>query len=254
MKKYRKFKRYNDFELLKTAIFLCAVLAIKKYGFKVPNYMKNLYFYLAISFMLLLLFNFLKFYIKRKKERQRKDYYLKSGIGEVDRMKGGEFELFLLTHFEKLGYKGHLTQATNDYGADLVLKKNNETVILQAKRYSNKVGIKAIQEIVAAKNYFNADKLMVVTNNYFTNPAKELANSNNVELWDRIKLLEIMDQYKLKENAKSILEKTISKMECPCCHSNLILKNGKFGSFYGCSNYPKCKFTRKCDNKNEFQN
>lgn len=30
---------------------------------------------------------------------------------------------------------------------------------------------------------------------------------------------------------------------CPRCGGQLVLRHGKFGYFYGCSNYPKCKFT-----------
>lgn len=33
---------------------------------------------------------------------------------------------------------------------------------------------------------------------------------------------------------------------CPECGSQLINKIGMFGLFIGCSNYPICKFTRKC--------
>lgn len=32
---------------------------------------------------------------------------------------------------------------------------------------------------------------------------------------------------------------------CPRCGGTLILRNGKFGRFYGCSNYPNCKFIIK---------
>ena len=32
---------------------------------------------------------------------------------------------------------------------------------------------------------------------------------------------------------------------CPRCKGELILKEGKYGNFYGCSNYPNCKFTKK---------
>lgn len=32
---------------------------------------------------------------------------------------------------------------------------------------------------------------------------------------------------------------------CPLCGGRLVLRNGRYGSFYGCSNYPKCKFTRQ---------
>lgn len=32
---------------------------------------------------------------------------------------------------------------------------------------------------------------------------------------------------------------------CPFCGSPLVLRKGKYGDFYGCSTYPKCKFTKK---------
>nr|MCR5246731.1 topoisomerase DNA-binding C4 zinc finger domain-containing protein [Paludibacteraceae bacterium] len=31
---------------------------------------------------------------------------------------------------------------------------------------------------------------------------------------------------------------------CPSCGGSLQLRSGKYGNFYGCSNYPKCKFTK----------
>ena len=30
---------------------------------------------------------------------------------------------------------------------------------------------------------------------------------------------------------------------CPQCGGKLILRQGKYGGFYGCCNYPNCKFT-----------
>ena len=32
---------------------------------------------------------------------------------------------------------------------------------------------------------------------------------------------------------------------CPYCKTELVLRKGKNGEFYGCKNYPKCRFTRK---------
>lgn len=34
---------------------------------------------------------------------------------------------------------------------------------------------------------------------------------------------------------------------CPRCGGQLKLRNGKYGSFYGCSNYPRCRFTYNVD-------
>ena len=38
-------------------------------------------------------------------------------------------------------------------------------------------------------------------------------------------------------------EKQISTGICPQCGGQLVERKGKYGSFYGCSNYPKCKYT-----------
>lgn len=38
------------------------------------------------------------------------------------------------------------------------------------------------------------------------------------------------------------------KSKCPKCHSDLVKRSGKYGSFMGCSNYPKCRYTKKLAN------
>jgi hypothetical protein len=51
-----------------------------------------------------------------------------------------------------------------------------------------------------------------------------------------------------KENViayKSELEALNQQKKCPYCKADLVLRNGKYGAFYGCSNYPKCKYTQK---------
>lgn len=39
-------------------------------------------------------------------------------------------------------------------------------------------------------------------------------------------------------------EKLISQGVCPNCGGKLVLRTGKYGNFYGCSNYPRCRYTR----------
>ncbi len=46
----------------------------------------------------------------------------------------------------------------------------------------------------------------------------------------------------VKENIRE-QEKALKEGKCPRCGGELRLRNGKFGAFYGCSNYPKCKYT-----------
>jgi len=38
-------------------------------------------------------------------------------------------------------------------------------------------------------------------------------------------------------------ETAVLNRKCPRCGGQLVCRNGKYGSFYGCSNYPYCKYT-----------
>lgn len=202
--------------------------------------------YIILFIVLPLIFSILNFIMEYYFELKKQEKYLNSGINIVDNLSGIEFEEYLLAHFIKLGYKGTLTPKTNDYGADLILKKGNDKIVVQAKRYSNKVGIEAVQQIIGAREYYKANKGMVVTNNYFTPNAINLAASSGIELWDRKNLLNIFYRSNGKDQLVELFgEKIIKKRVCKLCNSEMKLKNGKYGDFYGCCNFPKCRYTEK---------
>ncbi len=114
---------------------------------------------------------------------------LSASEATIYNMDGVEFENCCIEHFRKLGYQASPTATSGDYGADIVLKKGGIKTVVQCKRYKGKVGVAAVQEVIGAKGYYKADNAMVVTNSYFTPNAVELAKANNVELWDRNKLV-----------------------------------------------------------------
>lgn len=163
---------------------------------------------------------------KYKSWRNKRFYH--ASINIVDKMTGEEFEEFLELHFKKEGYKTNLTPKTGDYGADLVVKKGREKIVVQAKRWNQNVGVEAVQQAVASIKYYKAHRAMVITNSSFTENARNLAKANNVTLIDR----------------KDILKLTEKNQSCPLCNSRLQKKEGKYGFFYGCTNYPKCKYTK----------
>lgn len=49
---------------------------------------------------------------------------------------------------------------------------------------------------------------------------------------------------KVKEY-KNTLDEMKNQKICPYCKTPLVLRKGKYGEFYGCSNYPKCRYTLK---------
>ena len=58
----------------------------------------------------------------------------------------------------------------------------------------------------------------------------------------------------LKQKEKELSKKEIAEektdKKCPNCGANLVIKLGKFGKFYACPNFPKCRYTETLeDNK-----
>jgi restriction system protein len=106
----------------------------------------------------------------------------------IDGMPGAAFEETLGLLFEDLGYRVERTKAVGDFGADLVIEQNGGRTIVQAKRYSQPVGVKAVQEAYAAQPHYRADAAWVISNSTFTPAARKLAASTGVQLWDRGRL------------------------------------------------------------------
>lgn len=111
-------------------------------------------------------------------------------IHDIDMMNGTEFEQFVALLFKKMGYLAKTTKASADQGIDVIAEKMGKKIGIQTKCYSDKVGNSAVQQVVAGLSHYNCSKGIVITNNYFTDAAKVLAQSNNVILWDREKLNE----------------------------------------------------------------
>ncbi|MGG4467237.1 restriction endonuclease [Paenibacillus alvei] len=147
--------------------------------------------------ILLLIGMFYLFYrlLKRKRSFQKI-----LDLSEVDKMNGLQFEHFLVPLFEKIGYNAQVTKGSGDYGADLILHKRQKKFVVQAKRYNSTIGVSAVQEIVAAMGYYNAHGSMVITNNYFTPAAENLAKANKVRLIDRDELVYMINKERKVRN------------------------------------------------------
>jgi restriction system protein len=134
-----------------------------------------------------------------------------SGFAELDKMEGLDFEKYLEGLFCKLGYTVKRTPYQGDYGADLVIQKAGVRTVVQAKRYSRSVGVKAVQEAVTAKSYYHCHKAIVVTNCYYSEQAKKLAKANRVELWDRDNLVNAL----LSVNQQSVGKEGVTVISPP---------------------------------------
>jgi len=123
-----------------------------------------------------------------------KKLLLNNDITKVDLMEGYEFEEYLRALFFYAGYDAKVTQRSKDFGADLVLEKNDKIIVVQAKRYNKTVGAHSVQEIYSAKDHYKATDCSVVTNSYFSPQAEQLAKELGVVLVDRDELMEMWKQ------------------------------------------------------------
>lgn len=124
-------------------------------------------------------------------------------INKIDRMNGRQFEMFVAKLFEKMGYATEVTAKSGDQGIDVIVKDDNIKIGIQAKCFSNKVSNKAVQEVVAGLRYHKCRKGMVISNNYFTQSARDLASANGIELWDRDVLIKKISIFNPKPSERS---------------------------------------------------
>lgn len=174
----------------------------------------------------------------------KNDRLKRSGIIEIDKMDGRQFEHYLGLLFKSQGYKTTVTRAAGDYGADLVIEKEGKKIVVQAKRYSKNVGIEAVQQAQASIAHYKAHEAWVVSNSDYTDAARNLASSNSVRLINRellIKMILEMNPQAVPNPKKVIMDLPLKQLQCDRCGSKMVLRKGPKGEFYGCSAYPKCR-------------
>lgn len=95
-----------------------------------------------------------------------------------------EFEAKCAAILRSNGWLASITKASGDQGADVFAQKGDRKLVVQCKYYTGSTGNKAVQEVVAAKSFYDAQIGAVVSTSEFTKSAKELAASSGVHLFD----------------------------------------------------------------------
>ncbi len=148
-------------------------------------------------------------------------------------------EASLIKELEKHGIGRPSTYATI---IDTLLKRGY--VILKDKKfYPQEIGIVTSKML---DKFFSE-----IINVKFTAQMEEGLDKIANKKLDKVELLKrFYDKFKsLLDNAYENMERIKPEDEptdktCPICGANLVIRHGRFGKFYACSNYPKCKFTK----------
>ena len=146
-------------------------------------------------------------------------------------------EASLIKKMEELGIGRPSTYATT---VD-TLKSRGYANLVEKKFVPTKIGIDVTDKL---QEYFNN----IINVEYTANMETDLDKiSEGKEDWHKV----LRDFYSTFEPT---LNEAFQKMEkkepektgekCPNCGSELVIRNGKYGSFTACSNYPECKYIK----------
>lgn len=114
---------------------------------------------------------------------------------EWDDMEGREFEKFCADLLKRRGFQEVVvTKGSGDFGIDILAERDGISYGIQCKNYQSPIGVKAVQEVYAGKDYYDCMVGVVMSNQYFTGPAVEAAKKLKIVLWDRGYMEEMMEE------------------------------------------------------------
>ena len=124
-------------------------------------------------------------------------------LSDVDKLSWQQFEIFISLIFRKNGYLTEITPKVADYGVDVVVFNEDHTGygLVQCKFTKGKsLAPPGVREVVTAKTFYE-DKYRTKFNNLYlastappTKETLELADSNSVEILDKIRIGQIMQK------------------------------------------------------------
>ncbi len=105
----------------------------------------------------------------------------------------------------------------------------------------------AVLQNVTTQHHVVYDDQLLATIQSYSYPC--LSDADVVQVVNRLTQQNVRDQVDDQTHMSNVYAakyKTDSKIAsgiCPQCGGTLVLRHGKYGNFYGCSNYPRCRFT-----------
>lgn len=200
-------------------------------------------FYLYAGLIALALIVGIVILIKIRKNKYNRVYDWHADKGLLKKLQGmhpNTFEDYIADLYSRLGYATELVGGSYDGGVDVIATKNKIKHYIQCKKFiTSKVGVGQIRDFYGAMAGKLSDgKGIFITTNIFTTEAENFAEDKPIELIDGDELLKLIKLAKKDVDDVQVVETT----KCPDCGGHLVKRNGKYGPFIGCSNYPKCKY------------
>jgi len=161
-----------------------------------------------------------------------------------------QFEKVVGLVYRKLGYSVTRRGGANpDGGIDLVIEKDGQRTAVQCKQWKTwNVGVKAVREFLGALTDAGIQKGIFITLRGYTGEANQLAEKHGIEIVNETGLVRMLDATNARFDAETLAILCDTRKFCPKCESEMVLRTAGRGSnagsqFWGCSSYPKCRYT-----------
>ena len=192
------------------------------------------------------------------------DVYLRSADGkssQIDHVLISENGIFVI---ETKNYSGRIFGGENDYEWTQTLRFGKVKNRLYNLVKQNKTHVYRIKEVIG--NHFPVFSVIVFVQNntkyiraenvvglsdlkkYLSRFRTRLIRRDNLRLaYEKLLAEKNARRVTKSEHLKNIkkLKKSIANGVCPRCGGSLVLRNGKNGEFWGCSDFPRCKFVKR---------
>lgn len=176
--------------------------------------------------------------------RKAKQLDTQRNIQTVRNLHWRNFEELVAEAYRRQGYRVTEGGFGADGGIDLELRKDDQLTFVQCKQWkTQKVGVNVVREMFGVLTAHQANHFIIISSGTFTQQAIDFAAGKPIELIDGPKLLALVNDVQVSPQV------TIEKPKvCPKCSGELVERTAKRGpnagnTFYGCSNFPKCRYT-----------
>jgi hypothetical protein len=161
-----------------------------------------------------------------------------------------QFEKLVAWMYRKQGYAVHRRGGANpDGGIDLVIEKEGQRLAVQCKQWKTwNVGVKAVREFLGALTDAKIQKGVFVTLSGYSEEAKQLAEKHGIQIVREADLMRMLESASAKSDPEALAILRDKRKFCPKCEQEMILRTATKGEgagkqFWGCSAYPRCRFT-----------
>jgi restriction system protein len=135
--------------------------------------------------------------------------------------------------------------ANPDGGVDLIVESPADKFVVQCKHWRKwSVGVRQIREFLGTLTDTKIQNGIFITLTGYSGDAKQLADKHGIQILNESDVIKMLEESGLVYS-KEILELfSDSRKFCPKCESEMVLRTARLtgNQFWGCSNYPRCKF------------